>query len=229
MLIKRKDGQVQRSSLAAALASTGAERLDRRSFLRRSGLAVGGLAAVGSIGFGSVREAQAKMPVAGKPVEMKKNMCTHCSVGCTVKAEVQEGVWVGQEPAWESPINRGTHCAKGAAVRELVKGERRIKYPMKLVNGEWQRISWDVAFDEISKKMMEIREKSGADSMWFLARRSSRTKVPICSASLRLIGARITSITRPVSATPPPLPVWRIPGVTAPRPTPTTISAMPRP
>jgi formate dehydrogenase major subunit len=168
MLIKRKDGQVQRSSLAAALASTGAERLDRRSFLRRSGLAVGGLAAVGSIGFGSVREAQAKMPVAGKPVEMKKNMCTHCSVGCTVKAEVQEGVWVGQEPAWESPINRGTHCAKGAAVRELVKGERRIKYPMKLVNGEWQRISWDVAFDEISKKMMEIREKSGADSMWFL-------------------------------------------------------------
>ncbi|MFY8116051.1 MAG: formate dehydrogenase, partial [Rhabdaerophilum sp.] len=106
MLIKRKEGQAARQGLAAALAATGAERLDRRAFLRRSGLAAGGLAAVGSIGFGSVREARAKMPVAGKPVEMKKNMCTHCSVGCTVKAEVQEGVWVGQEPAWESPINR---------------------------------------------------------------------------------------------------------------------------
>ncbi|MGL5446256.1 MAG: molybdopterin-dependent oxidoreductase, partial [Rhabdaerophilum sp.] len=168
MLIKRKDGSAPRGAFLAGLNGIGAERLDRRSFLRRSGLAAGGLAAIGSIGFGTVREAKAKMPVPGKPVEVKTNICTHCSVGCTVKAEVQEGVWVGQEPAWDSPINRGTHCAKGASVRELVKGERRLKYPMKLVNGEWQRISWDVAFDEISKKMLEIRAASGADSMWFL-------------------------------------------------------------
>lgn len=172
MLIKRREGKsgdsAARFSLAASLAATGAERLDRRSFLRRSGLAAGGFAAIGSLGLASVREAKAAMPKPGKPVELKKNMCTHCSVGCTVRAEVQEGVWVGQEPAWESPINRGTHCAKGASVRELVKGERRLKYPMKLVNGEWQRISWDVAFDEISKKMMGIREASGPDSLWFL-------------------------------------------------------------
>ena len=64
-----------------------------------------------------------------------KNICTHCSVGCTVTAEVQNGVWVGQEPTWDRPINRGTHCAKGAAVRELVHGDRRLKFPMKLVNG----------------------------------------------------------------------------------------------
>jgi formate dehydrogenase major subunit len=38
-------------------------------------------------------------------------------VGCTVTAEVQNGVWIGQEPSWDSPINRGTHCAKGASVR----------------------------------------------------------------------------------------------------------------
>ena len=168
MLIKRKEGQAPRGAFLSGMNAIGAERLDRRSFLRRSGIAAGGLAALGSIGFGTVREAKAKMPVPGKPVEVRTNICTHCSVGCTVKAEVQEGVWVGQEPAWDSPINRGTHCAKGASVRELVKGERRLKYPMKLVNGEWQRISWDVAFDEISKKMMEIREKSGADSVWFL-------------------------------------------------------------
>ncbi|MCA0399366.1 MAG: formate dehydrogenase subunit alpha [Proteobacteria bacterium] len=168
MLIKRKEGQASRGSLVAGLAASGAERLDRRAFLRRSGLTAGGVAAIGSIGFGAVREAQANMPKPGKPVEVKTNMCTHCSVGCTVKAEVQEGVWVGQEPAWDSPINRGTHCAKGAASRELVKGERRLKYPMKLVNGEWQRISWDIAFDEISKKMLEIREKSGPESLWFL-------------------------------------------------------------
>ena len=103
-----------------------------------------------------------------KPVQRVKNICTHCSVGCTVIAEVQNGVWVGQEPAWESPINRGTHCAKGASVRELVHGDRRIKYPMKLVNGQWQRMSWDNAITEIADKLMDSRQKSGPDSTFLL-------------------------------------------------------------
>ena len=83
-------------------------------------------------------------------------------MGCTVTAEVSNGVWVGQEPSWESPINRGSHCAKGAATRELVHGDRRLRYPMKLVNGQWTKISWDVAINEIGDKMNEIRAKSGA-------------------------------------------------------------------
>jgi formate dehydrogenase major subunit len=83
-------------------------------------------------------------------------------------AEVQNGVWVGQEPAFDSPINRGSHCAKGASVRELVHGDRRLKYPMKLVNGEWTRVGWDQAISEIGDKMNEIRAKSGADSVYWL-------------------------------------------------------------
>ena len=116
MLIKRKSGESSRSKLQAITAGLASGTIDRRTFLKRSGLAVGGLAAVGSIQFGSVRKAAAAPATGGAPIEIKKNVCTHCSVGCTVTAEVQNGVWVGQEPSWESPINRGTHCAKGASV-----------------------------------------------------------------------------------------------------------------
>ena len=77
-------------------------------------------------------------------------------------------MWVGQEPGWDSPINRGSHCAKGAATRELVHGDRRLRYPMKLVNGQWTRISWDVAINEIGDKLKAIRGKSGADSVYWL-------------------------------------------------------------
>src|SRR5215207_8936296 len=169
MLIKRKSGEASRSKLQAVTAGLALEAMDRRSFLKRSGLAVGGLAAIGSIQLGSVRKAQAiSAPRPGVPIELKKNICTHCSVGCTVTAEVQNGVWTGQEPSWTSPINRGTHCAKGAAIREIVHGTRRLKYPLKLVNNQWQRISWDRAVDEIGDKMLEIREQSGADSVYWL-------------------------------------------------------------
>ena len=169
MLIKRTERQARRGTLAGALASQSGGTLDRRSFLRRSGLAVGALAVVGALPLGSVRKAQAgPPPAAGAAVTRVKAICTHCSVGCTVIAETQNGVWIGQEPGWDSPINRGSHCAKGASVRELAHGDRRLKYPMKLVNGQWQRISWDVAINEIGDKLAEIRGKSGPDSVYWL-------------------------------------------------------------
>lgn len=168
MLIKRKTADVQRGRLQSAIAGLSSGVMDRRAFLRRSGLVAGGIAAAGALQIGSVRKAEAAGLGPATGTKIIKNICTHCSVGCTVKAEVANGVWVGQEPAWESPINRGSHCAKGASVRELVHGDRRIKYPMKLVDGQWQRISWDVAINEIGDKMMEIRAKSGADSVYLL-------------------------------------------------------------
>ncbi|MFC0279979.1 formate dehydrogenase subunit alpha [Falsigemmobacter intermedius] len=171
MLIKRKN--IHASGTGGALAQSflgmGQRKLDRRSFLRRSGVAVGGLAAVSSLSGGLFERAEAATPHDhAAPAERRKNMCTHCSVGCSVIAEVQNGVWVGQEPAFESPINRGSHCAKGASSREVVHGDRRLKYPMKKVGGDWVRITWDQALDEIGAKMLEIREKSGADSVYML-------------------------------------------------------------
>jgi len=168
VLTRRTEREARRGKLVAALAHQ-ADGIDRRTFLRRSGIAAGGLATLGAMPLVSVRQAKAGPPApAGAQVTIRKNVCTHCSVGCTVTAEVANGVWIGQEPSWDSPINRGSHCAKGASVRELVSGERRLKYPMKLINGQWTRIKWDQAIDEIGNKILEVREKSGPDSVYWL-------------------------------------------------------------
>jgi formate dehydrogenase major subunit len=169
MLIKKWDRPTRRGGLASALAAQPSRGLDRRSFLRRSGLAAGGLAALGTLPLTGVRKAVAgPPPPPGAQVTVRKNVCTHCSVGCTVIAEVANGVWIGQEPGWDSPINRGSHCAKGAAVRDDVHSDRRLRYPVKLVNGQWTRVSWDQAIDEIGDKLMEVRQKSGPDSVYWL-------------------------------------------------------------
>jgi len=166
VLIKRTGRQTRRSNLAATIGNQAGNGLDRRSFLRKSGLVATGLATIGALPLATVQKAAANPNVPGATI--RKSICTHCSVGCTVLAEVSNGVWVGQEPAWDSPINRGSHCAKGAAVRELVSGERRLKYPMKLTGGKWQRVSWDAAINEIGDKLMAIRDKSGRDSVYWL-------------------------------------------------------------
>ncbi|WP_099827287.1 formate dehydrogenase subunit alpha [Oceaniglobus indicus] len=166
MLRKKTNGVARRSAGAGMISQVARATLDRRSFLRGSGLAIGGLAAISATG-GSVTQASAQDAIAGN-IQTIKSVCTHCSVGCTVLAEVQNGVWIGQEPAFDSPFNLGAHCAKGAAVREHAHGERRLKYPMKKVGGNWERISWSQAINEIGDKMLSIRDTAGPDSVYWL-------------------------------------------------------------
>ncbi|WP_119166426.1 formate dehydrogenase subunit alpha [Algihabitans albus] len=167
MLTRKTNGVATGPRLSKALSGLAGSAIDRRTFLKHSGLAAGGLAVAGALTFGKVKKASAAAPASGA-VQIKKSVCTHCSVGCTVIAEVQNGVWTGQEPGWDSPFNLGAHCAKGASVREHAHGERRLKHPTKLVDGKWQKVSWEEAIDEISGKMLEIRESSGPDSVYWL-------------------------------------------------------------
>ncbi|MDP9929740.1 formate dehydrogenase major subunit [Variovorax paradoxus] len=145
--------------------------MDRRAFLRRSGLGVGVGLAAGQLTL--MRKAEAAGDArpaaigAGK-VEIKRTVCSHCSVGCASDAVVENGVWVRQEPVFDSPINLGAHCAKGAALREHGHGEYRLRYPMKLVNGKYERISWDTALDEITAKLKDLRQASGPDSVYWI-------------------------------------------------------------
>jgi len=166
MLRKKTNGVARRPQRTSLLSNIAEKSVDRRSFLRGSGLAIGGLASISAMG-GTVTQAQTADAVNGA-VDTVKSICCNCSVGCTVVAEVDNGVWVGQEPGFDSPFNLGGHCAKGASARDAAHGERRLKYPMKKENGEWKRISWEQAIDEIGDQMGTIREESGPDSVYWL-------------------------------------------------------------
>ena len=169
MLRKKTNGVANGPRLSRALTGLTGSAIDRRSFLRHSGLAAGGIAAASTLTGGMVKKADAaKMADAAGKMTTVKSVCTHCSVGCTVMAEVQNGTWVGQEPGFDSPFNLGAHCAKGASVREHAHGERRLKYPMKMEGGKWKKIGWDQAINEIGDKMLDIYKKSGPDSVYWL-------------------------------------------------------------
>jgi formate dehydrogenase major subunit len=167
MLTKKRNGIAKGPRLKQVLAGVLGPTVDRRTFLARSGLAAGGAVLASTVPLGVVKKAEAQVR-AGAGITKVKSVCTHCSVGCTVIAEVDKGVWVGQEPGFESPFNLGGHCAKGAAVREHAHNERRLKYPMKLEGGKWKKVSWDQAINEIGDKMLEIRKASGPDSVYWL-------------------------------------------------------------
>ena len=136
MLLTKKSSNVQQAQSAgfAATLNKTIGTVDRRAFLKRSGMVAGAGAFASSLPFSMMKKADAASAAAGTEgkLEVRRTVCTHCSVGCSTDAIVQNGVWVRQEPVFDSPINLGAHCAKGAALREHGHGEHRLKYPMKL-------------------------------------------------------------------------------------------------
>ena len=173
MLLTRRttslaDVPLSSSSLVASLAR-GVHRaiptMDRRAFLRRSGLGVG--AGIAASQLTLIKKADASTGAAAgeagaSTVVVKRTICGHCSVGCAVDAVVDNGVWVRQEPVFDSPINLGAHCAKGAALREHGHGEYRLRTPMKLVDGKYVRISWDEAYKEVGDRLLKLRKEQRA-------------------------------------------------------------------
>ena len=155
------------ASLARGARSALSATMDRRSFLRRSGIGIGAGAGVGALSFDMIGKAGAQTAGASK-IEVRRTVCTHCSVGCAIDAVVENGVWVRQEPVFDSPISLGGHCAKGASIREHGHGEYRLKTPMKLVDGKYRRISWKQALDEVTAKLQQIRKESGPDATFWI-------------------------------------------------------------
>src|SRR4029078_10979678 len=148
MLLSRKSqGAAQAvNPMARAASALAAKTVDRRTFLKGTGLGAGAAAFASQLPLNFISEANAQAKKTGNTV-VRRTVCTHCSVGCAIDAVVTDGVWVRQEPVFDSPLNLGAHCAKGASVREhgMTEHSHRLKYPMKLVDGKYRRISWDDA------------------------------------------------------------------------------------
>ena len=96
-------------------------------------------------------------------VTVLKSVCRSCHGGCGVLLHVRDGVLLKVEGDRASPLNHGRLCPIGTVTTDLVYHPDRLKYPLrrkgKRQSGDWQRISWDEALDEISQRLLAIRER----------------------------------------------------------------------
>jgi formate dehydrogenase major subunit len=139
--------------------------VDRRHFLKAAGLSGMGIAATMAPSLSREVAAQDRGAPQPPKLDQARTICTKCAVGCGLIGETQNGVWVSQEPWFEHPINQGSLCSKGAAARSAVVSEKRLRYPMKLEDGKWKRLSWDQALSEVAVKLQELRKRHGPDTL----------------------------------------------------------------
>src|SRR5262249_26404221 len=83
---------------------------------------------------------------------------------------VRDGTAVGMRGDPNHPFTRGALCTKVNRYLEHAAAPDRILYPMRRVgakgSGEFERISWDAALDEISLRLREIIDEHGGAALW---------------------------------------------------------------
>jgi len=90
--------------------------------------------------------------------------CFNCEAGCGlltyIDKETDEIRKIEGNP--EHPGSRGRNCAKGPATINQLQDPQRIEHPLKRDgprgSGEWTRVSWDEALDDIASEMRETIE-----------------------------------------------------------------------
>ena len=144
--------------------------VSRRGLLKAAGLGAGGTA-LGALGFVAVEAAEAAHVRAFRLARTTetRNTCPYCSVACGVVIYSRGDLRKGEraeithiEGDADHPTNRGTLCPKGAALKNFVHSETRLKYPRirKPGSDKFERVSWNEALDRIARHMKDDRDKN---------------------------------------------------------------------
>lgn len=121
-------------------------------------------------------DAQAWPDKVARRYTLVPTICFNCESGCGLLAYVDQKTFEIRKfegnPA--HPGSRGRNCAKGPATHNQVYDPERILYPLKRVGprggGQWKRVSWEEALDDISTRMRESREKRRDGIMYHVGR-----------------------------------------------------------
>ncbi len=110
-----------------------------------------------------------KVDLEQEGIEIKKACCYFCHQNCGVLVYVKDGKIIHFEGDPDHPTNTGGLCCRGNVNLIHLDHPARVNYPLKRKGergaGEWERISWDQALDEIAAKLAAIRDQFGSEAV----------------------------------------------------------------
>jgi len=137
----------------------------RRDFLRQTAAAAA--AAVAGIPLpGWAQGASVEKDASG--AKWSKAPCRFCGTGCGVMVGVKDNRVVATRGDADAEVNKGLNCVKGYFLSKIMYGEDRLTTPLLRMkngkyakDGEFQRVSWDQAFDVMAAQFKRVLKEKG--------------------------------------------------------------------
>jgi len=96
-------------------------------------------------------------------------VCPLCGCGCSINLDVKDNQIVRARPGKDSAVNHGTLCVKGSYGYDFVHSPERLTSPLVKVNGDFEAVSWEQAFDLVASELNRIKEAHGPSSLAVLS------------------------------------------------------------
>ena len=120
-------------------------------------------------GYGAIMKvSEAESAMRESRIRRTKTVCTYCGVGCTFDIWTKDREILKVEPS-EGPTNGISTCVKGKFGWDFVNSPDRLTTPLIRQGDEFRAVSWEEALDLVARRFMEIKDKTGPDSLAFIS------------------------------------------------------------
>ncbi len=139
----------------------------RRDFIRRSAAAAAGAAA--GVELPALAQTPGTAAAAGEAgVKWSKAPCRFCGTGCGVQVAVKDNRLIATQGDPLAEVNKGLNCIKGYYLSKIMYGDDRLTTPLLRMkdgkyakDGEFERVSWDQAFDVMAEQFKRVLKDKG--------------------------------------------------------------------
>ncbi|WP_328349702.1 molybdopterin-dependent oxidoreductase [Mycobacterium sp. NBC_00419] len=99
-------------------------------------------------------------------VENRVTYCRICEPMCGLIAAVENDRLVSLRPDPDHPLSQGRACPKGIAFTDVQNDPDRVLTPLRRrSDGQFEKVSWDVALDDIAARLTAIIARHGGTSV----------------------------------------------------------------
>lgn len=100
-----------------------------------------------------------------RATEKTRTVCTYCGVGCNLEVATTSGEVLSITAPYDAEVNQGHTCLKGRYAFKFYNHPERLNSPMIKRNGEFEKATWEEAYDYIAEKLSSYKNEFGPDSI----------------------------------------------------------------
>jgi anaerobic selenocysteine-containing dehydrogenase len=97
--------------------------------------------------------------------QLHHRTCSICEAMCGIVVEHRGRDILSIKPDREDVLSRGHICPKAVALKDLHEDPDRLRQPVRRTASGWEPVSWEQAFDEIERRVGEVRARHGRDAV----------------------------------------------------------------
>lgn len=91
--------------------------------------------------------------------------CNLCEAICGLEIKLVGRQIISIKGDKQDSFSRGHICPKAVALADIQNDPNRLRQPLRRIDGHWQPLGWEEAFELVARRLVEIRKRHGNDAI----------------------------------------------------------------